>query len=207
MNRKDILEAAHTVWASFWASEVEERGGNFPPGAILNDLAPRLDERKLLPVFLPQLHQMDEAVEKAVGRDRSTRHKCTHEVEMDEHIPPEDQERYLMLVVMGCLGHGISPGDDWADLPDYLEHPCGLDDSPWYGLTDGNLGQPDEVYVKNSGLKCPVCGSAAFGHSPDVSDDDTVTRVECYCTVCKSQWVDEYKLTGYTNLEIGVNAK
>jgi len=201
MDRKDVLEAAHTVWASYWGSEIEEKGGSFPPGAILNDLAPRLDERKLLPVFHACLHQMDEAVEKAVGRDRSTEHQCTHEVEMDDHIPAEDHERYLVLVVMGCLGHGISPGDDW-ELPEHLEHPCDIDDSPWHELTwdTENLGQPGEVYAK-TGNKCPVCGSVVHADDPDVGA--TVATANCWCDVCKSRWVDQYKLVGYTDLEVG----
>lgn len=204
MDKKDILEAAHTVWSSFWAAAVGEKGGSLPPGANESALAPRLDERKLLPVFNACLHKMDEAVKAVVG-DRSrrsmTESKDTHEVEMDDHIPAEDHERYLWRVVMACLGSGISPTDDGEEMPDYLECPCTLDDSPWHELAfdSENLGQPNEAYVKKGGLKCPVCGSVPQADSPDVGG--TVVTVNCWCEQCKSRWTDEYVLTGYSGLD------
>lgn len=59
-----------------------------------------------------------------------------------------------------------------------------------------------EEYIKAKGNKCPACGSGSidgWGH-PDY-DGDSMTQ-DVACNTCGATWKDNYRLVGFSDLEI-----
>ena len=59
-----------------------------------------------------------------------------------------------------------------------------------------------EQYVEKKGVRCPVCGSYNL-----TGEEVTIDYGQAFqwvsCDDCDSAWLDEYQLTGYTDLEEG----
>lgn len=55
-------------------------------------------------------------------------------------------------------------------------------------------------YVANKGACCPVCGCTELD-GQSVTIDSGKAYQPIFCTDCDAQWIDEYALTGYTELE------
>ncbi|MCO4319962.1 hypothetical protein [Aliidiomarina quisquiliarum] len=64
-----------------------------------------------------------------------------------------------------------------------------------------------DSYIRQSGLVCPCCGfsdgvSAEYFESQGLTGDQRVD-----CSRCESTWFDEYRLTGYRDLQQGNHLK
>lgn len=57
-------------------------------------------------------------------------------------------------------------------------------------------------YMKQGGLKCPNCGDDNIA-SDRIDADGTVGMAQVQCHNCLSIWVDQWKLIGYSDLEVG----
>jgi hypothetical protein len=58
-----------------------------------------------------------------------------------------------------------------------------------------------DEYVQQSGAVCPNCGSSEISAGQSEADGTWVlTQVVCH--TCQALWVDNYNLTGYSELEI-----
>jgi len=55
-------------------------------------------------------------------------------------------------------------------------------------------------YAANGGTRCPVCGSKHLT-SGQAQFDAGIAWANTSCDDCHASWVDEYALTGYSNLE------
>jgi len=56
-------------------------------------------------------------------------------------------------------------------------------------------------YVKQGGVVCPNCGSHDIcGESIEVNSGGAFQTISC--NDCEAVWVDNYKLTGYSELDI-----
>jgi hypothetical protein len=80
------------------------------------------------------------------------------------------------------------------------------------------MAKPDltqKQYVALKGCKCPNCGSeqceqAAYLYTfdttnviaGDTDNDRAILHQNCHCIRCGAEWVDVYKLTGYSNLKL-----
>ena len=66
----------------------------------------------------------------------------------------------------------------------------------------------EQEYVNKLGLACPNCheteGVEAWDR-PEV--DDGVGWQDIGCNLCNAEWVDNYNLVGYSNLEIPVGGE
>lgn len=55
-------------------------------------------------------------------------------------------------------------------------------------------------YAKDGGARCPVCDSEnILGCDTDINDGCVYQNI--ICNNCRAEWVDVYKLTGYSELE------
>ena len=57
----------------------------------------------------------------------------------------------------------------------------------------------NEKYIANDGEICPHCGSDHV-RAGELSRHNDAVYADCSCGACESNWTDEYKLTGYTEL-------
>ena len=66
-----------------------------------------------------------------------------------------------------------------------------------------DLALTPEQYVEQSGMACPSCGDTRFINHTDAEPQITPNSVavQVHCTECGATWLDEFMLTGYTNLE------
>ena len=56
-----------------------------------------------------------------------------------------------------------------------------------------------EEYAEKGGVVCPKCQSEEI-HGDRIDIDEGYAYQRCYCTVCNTEWTDEYKITGYNDL-------
>ena len=59
-------------------------------------------------------------------------------------------------------------------------------------------------YVKRSGLCCPSCGSNDISAN-DLDTEGTSAWQQVSCNDCFAEWRDDFTLTGYSDLEGGIN--
>jgi transposase-like protein len=59
----------------------------------------------------------------------------------------------------------------------------------------------DEEYAKGWGLKCPYCGSDNLRTLGKLEGDCDCAWQEVACSDCESEWVDHFKLVGYSEVE------
>lgn len=58
-----------------------------------------------------------------------------------------------------------------------------------------------EEYVAKKGLVCPACGANAVRADGALHVDGDSAHQAIYCVKCEASWFDNYKLTGYSDLE------
>jgi transposase-like protein len=65
----------------------------------------------------------------------------------------------------------------------------------------------EEKYVEKQGVVCPVCHrkDGVVGNNWIVGPG--FASQECECNYCNSEWVDDYKLIGYSDLQQTVCTK
>jgi len=63
----------------------------------------------------------------------------------------------------------------------------------------------NQEYIDGLGLVCPNCYRTEQVESGRLETDDGIAWGDVWCNTCKAMWVDEYKLTGYTSLEVPEN--
>lgn len=57
-----------------------------------------------------------------------------------------------------------------------------------------------ERYAALNGLVCPQCADTEEIHVSESGFTEYGAWRNCYCRACKSEWTDEYRLIGYSNL-------
>ena len=61
----------------------------------------------------------------------------------------------------------------------------------------------EQEYIDKSGLVCPNCHEPAGVEAQERPEvDDSVAWQNVSCSLCKADWVDNYNLVGYSDLEI-----
>jgi len=61
-----------------------------------------------------------------------------------------------------------------------------------------------ELYVQTKGKSCPVCGSRELDRAPPSCSENGLIIAWVGCTVCRHVWLENYQLTGYSDLELTV---
>lgn len=62
----------------------------------------------------------------------------------------------------------------------------------------------DKQYVAVDGRQCPNCHKEAL-YGGAVEIDGGAAQQEVSCLTCGAMWLDQYKLTGYVDLELDTN--
>lgn len=66
-----------------------------------------------------------------------------------------------------------------------------------------NMALTDEEYTNKKGLTCPNCykteGVDVWG---GIHVEGDIAWQEVSCSICNADWMDEYKLSGYSNLVV-----
>lgn len=57
-------------------------------------------------------------------------------------------------------------------------------------------------YLEAAGLECPNCGSRIVASVGDFDVSDIIAMQPVECKTCKSSWTDEYRLVGFSELEV-----
>ena len=61
----------------------------------------------------------------------------------------------------------------------------------------------DKEYVDTLGLACPNCYATEGVETSDgVEVDDGIAWQNVSCSMCDAEWIDNYNLVGYSELEI-----
>ena len=63
----------------------------------------------------------------------------------------------------------------------------------------------DAQYVARRGVCCPSCGSTEDTSGSQLTVDNGTASQPMVCGACDAEWADMYTLTGYSDLEGGVN--
>lgn len=105
LHDRAVLNAAHTCWASVYAGEYEERGGRFPAGCCVCDEVEPLGDHEQLPIIWRYLGRIEQAWGHEVGL--ILWHMGLRSVAQQSHA--------LTLLLLGCMGHGVGLGDEWAE--------------------------------------------------------------------------------------------
>lgn len=61
-----------------------------------------------------------------------------------------------------------------------------------------------EEYAEKGGVLCPACEPETGEYTVEGRQVDINfgrATQQCTCLICHAEWTDEYKLTGYSNLE------
>lgn len=61
-----------------------------------------------------------------------------------------------------------------------------------------------ELYVQKKGKSCPACGSSELDRAPPSCSENGVIIAWVGCDVCRHVWLENYQLTGYSDLELTV---
>ena len=123
LHHEAVVNAAHTCWASVYASEFEERGGRFSPGCCICDEIEPLKDADQLSIIWRYIGRIEEVWEHDVGL--VFWHMGLRSVAQQSHA--------MSLLMLGCMGHGVGLNDEWAEE---FERACetlgmvGADESP-----------------------------------------------------------------------------
>jgi hypothetical protein len=63
-----------------------------------------------------------------------------------------------------------------------------------------------ELYAQAKGKSCPVCGSHELDRAPPSGSENGLIIVWIGCHVCRHVWLENYQLTGYSDLELTVQS-
>jgi len=58
----------------------------------------------------------------------------------------------------------------------------------------------DELHVKRDANQCPYCGSEELEFY-DIEFEVRCAFQWCYCSDCKKEWQNNYKLVGYSEIQ------
>lgn len=60
----------------------------------------------------------------------------------------------------------------------------------------------DKQYTEAQGLRCPACHKKTAEATGMIESNGGRGYQSCNCGTCGAEWVDEYRLVGYTDLAI-----
>lgn len=58
----------------------------------------------------------------------------------------------------------------------------------------------DEEYVAKKGVRCPYCGAHAVRTLSDMDPCDDAAYQDAICDECGKEWIDLFKLVGYSEV-------
>lgn len=61
-----------------------------------------------------------------------------------------------------------------------------------------------ELYIQAKGKSCPVCGSHELDRAPPSCSKNGLIIAWVGCDLCRHVWLENYQLTGYSDLQLTV---
>jgi hypothetical protein len=160
-----IYRAAHVVYASEFADQVERRGGEFPPQSQLCAMVPTLTPAEHDPIIRPLLAKIDKALGVPLADIFAAGGIDGEEAQYDA----------LSDLLMGVRGHGVSIEDSYADQWEKgLEATGAKDDLPYDEMTE---------YADLANEKLDVAGFAPEpeeGEEPDPAYEPIINTASCW---------------------------
>lgn len=72
----------------------------------------------------------------------------------------------------------------------------------WIDMNLPAAAKSSELYAEGKGESCPVCGSEALDRAPPSSSENGAIIVWVGCESCRHVWLENYQLTGYSDLQL-----